>query len=135
MKNVEIIYRTVADARNALCLDTGYDPFVTGHVPGRCTRASLASLGYLVDATRAAADEARRASRVLTPAEADRLCRPVGTCARGHLWSVDQYGGQCPSCGGSEVYTLECDSGHRWTAPADAGPESDRCPRCGEYAV
>ena len=42
------IYRTLATARQAASLDCGFDPFRVGGW-GRCTRATLATHGYLVD--------------------------------------------------------------------------------------
>lgn len=47
------LYRTLAKARGALALDTGFDPFLhggvrdrAGHVHHRPTKAALAALGY-----------------------------------------------------------------------------------------
>lgn len=127
------IYATVREARNALSLDTGFDPFTTGHVHGRCTRETLATLGYVVDAEAAAEDKRRREHKLLTAEQANRLCRPVGRCAQGHLWSIDQHGKDCPACGGPEILSMECDNGHRWSAPYNE--TADQCPRCGEHAV
>lgn len=52
-------YRTIKAAREALALDVGFDPFVAGHIQGRCTKAALAELGYIVD--REAADRETKA--------------------------------------------------------------------------
>jgi len=41
------VYRTIAEARQALAADMGYDPFLCGR--GRCTAAKLAEAGYHVD--------------------------------------------------------------------------------------
>jgi hypothetical protein len=129
------VYRTVKEARNALALDTGFDPFHTGYVKGRCTKIALARLGYPVDKKLAEQQAAERRRKLLTSAEAESLLRPVGRCAKGHMWSVDQHGRDCPECGGPEIMDMECDNGHKWKAAYNAGPESDKCPKCGEYYV
>ena len=41
-------FETVKDARGALGLDTGFDPFLSGGL-GRCTKEKLAEAGYVVD--------------------------------------------------------------------------------------
>jgi len=125
-------YQTVREARNALALDTGFDPFVVNHE--RCTKDALACYGYPVDAVIARKEEERRSSKLLTREQADRLLRPVGQCTNAHQWAVDTYGNDCPACGEPAMYDCQCDSGHRWRAAANS-PESQRCPKCGEYAV
>lgn len=44
-------FATVKDARGALSLDTGFDPFLSGGW-GRCTKEKLAEAGYVVDPVR-----------------------------------------------------------------------------------
>lgn len=53
-------YKNIKAALNALSLDTGFNPFVTGHIKGQATRAKLASLGYPVDPVLAAAEAVAR---------------------------------------------------------------------------
>ena len=71
-------FSTMARARGALALDTGFDPFLSGGW-GRCTKAKLADAGYAVDAA-----EARRSD-----VEKAKLPRAVLFC-----WASD--------CGGRE---------------------------------
>ena len=111
-------YRTMKAARSALALDTGYDPFLCGG--GRCTKAMLGELGYVVDA-----------------AEVDRLERGhhCETCQEPveAQWTGLNY--EYPSqCREHHKYSYACDNGHRWTV-TDAEDEAanHQCPTCGDY--
>lgn len=59
-------YATVAEARNAASLDAGFDPFVSGGW-GRCTKATLADHGYVVDPAEARRQRDRREGCGRTP--------------------------------------------------------------------
>ena len=118
------IYRTVRDARSALALDTGFDPFATGHVKGRCTKAKLLELGYRVDAALAAerAKEHRcKVCQVLVEKEHEDNMGP----------------GEYPdTCREHRKWTFRCDNGHTWQATdAEDKANDHRCPTCGEYWV
>ena len=63
-------YATIKEARNALALDTGFDPFESGHVKGRPTIAKLAELGYVVDPQ--AAEREERESEAIRAAQQQR---------------------------------------------------------------
>jgi hypothetical protein len=116
----EKVYASVAEARNALCLDTGFDPFLTGHVKGRCTKKALADLGYIVDAKIAAerAKEHRCAvCQVTLDLEYD-----------GARWEYPRH------CRDHRKYCYQCDNGHKWYATeAEDKAAGHRCPECGEY--
>lgn len=117
-------YRTVAQARGALALDVGFDPFVSGGW-GRCTKKKLAEHGYLVDPT-----------RFVTSGGGDHLClvcqRPVR-----RRWTVEEGPGDWPTHCPEHTRTtraFRCDAGHHWTSTeAEDRARDHRCPTCGDY--
>ncbi len=132
------VYRTVAEARNALALDTGFDPFRVGGW-GRCTRAKLAAAGYPVDPK-----EWERRRQGQRDRERQGRCRECGEPARVQTF-CDAHGvgncGRCPTeytglCPRHTRYSRECSRGHRWTATDEEDAANDhRCPQCGGYWV
>ncbi len=90
-------YRTMKQARGALALDTGFDPFLTGGW-GRCTKAKLAEHGYIVDPQAFAAIDLREQA---TDQPKETLWFE---CDAGHRWqATDEQdraaGHKCPTCG------------------------------------
>jgi hypothetical protein len=72
-------YKTLKGALNDLCLDTGFNPFLSGgirsqsgRVHKRATKAALADLGYVVDPIMAQRKEEAAAERERQLAEAYR---------------------------------------------------------------
>lgn len=123
------VYRTVKSAMNDVCLDYGFDPFVTGHVAGRPTKAKLAEMGYHVDA----AEYARRQR------DKDPRCTVCGRTLAPH--ERERYTGlgkrvRITECPDHEKWSFGCDNGHRWQATKAEDDAADhKCPVCGEYWV
>lgn len=118
---MEKYYMTVRAARAAACLDAGFDPFRSGGW-GRCTKASLAARGYIVDPARA------------KEMAADHRCADCQMILD-RDWNGTQYvyPTHCESC---RRYNYRCDNGHAWQATDDEDRQrGHRCPRCGEYWV
>lgn len=67
-------YSSIAAARNALAMDYGFDPFLHGGIGGfsRPTKATMADLGYPVDAKIAAAQDADEATEYARQLAASR---------------------------------------------------------------
>jgi hypothetical protein len=132
------VYRTMADARMALALDTGFDPFVSGGW-GRCTKEKLAAAGYVVDPKewdRRKEEEEERVSK--------GLCVVCGEKTEYLTFCVEHGVGNCPQCGPVSVgfcpvhmpMTFECENGHRWAATQEVAQASGfRCHVCGEHSV
>jgi hypothetical protein len=120
MMTDEKVYRTVQEARNALALDTGFDPFRTGHIRGRCTKAKLSELGYVVDPKQAAErSQEHRCSvcQVTVKEEWDGL----------KMYYPD-------TCETHRKWRFACDNGHVWHATtAEDDAAEHKCPTCGEY--
>lgn len=116
-------YRTVQEARRALALDTGFDPFTTGHMGGgQPTKAKLADLGYVVDPGKVAAIE--RAHH----------CQ---TCQKPVEQEFDGMDFHWPThCREHRAWEFKCDNGHRWKATTEQDKANDhKCSVCGEYWV
>jgi hypothetical protein len=128
------IYPTIRAARNALALDTGFDPFLSGGAWGRPTKAKLAAAGYVVDPAACKREQLERARRI-----AEGLCEVCGRTALRRLLCGAHGVGNCPRCpdestrrcAAHEVYSHQCDNGHRWSG----GRDDFTCPKCGEYSV
>ena len=138
MQATNKVYRTIREARNALALDTGFDPFLSGGW-GRCTKAKLAEAGYPVDPK-----EWKRRQQERQEWERQGKCRECGAPAETQLM-CDEHGiGNCSRCPTKRTglchkhtrYSYVCDNGHRWTATVDEdAANGHKCPRCGEYWV
>lgn len=118
------VYATVREARNALCLDTGFDPFTAGHVRGRCTKAKLEELGYMVDAKVAA--ERAKEHRCAT-------CQDLVEKEYPGNMGPGEYPSHCRRC---LKWRYECDNGHVWYRTEEEDKAAGHtCPVCGEYWV
>jgi hypothetical protein len=115
-------YRTVREARGALSLDVGFDPFTSGGW-GRCTKAKLAEQGYVVDPYNVA--EIERGHRCKT-CQAEITKREYD----GMQYYWPEY---CPE---HKKWNFQCDKGHRWQATdAEDKANDNKCPKCGGYWV
>jgi hypothetical protein len=131
------VYRTVREARNALALDVGFDPFSIRR--GRCTKAKLAAAGYIVDKK-----EWERLQRKRQELERRGRCRECGAPSETQMF-CDSHGiHSCPLCPAKHTgwcrkhtrYSYVCDFGHRWMGTEDeAAAKGHKCPKCGEYWV
>lgn len=132
------VFRTMQDARRALALDTGFDPFISGGW-GRCTKQKLADAGYVVDPAevRSRQEEADAWGRA-------GKCRECGDNAMTETFCEAHGIGNCGRCrpkktGYCEAHTRwthQCDNGHSWQATdAEAQASGYKCPKCGGYSV
>jgi len=81
------LFASMKIARNAMCLDMGFDPFMLGGL-GRCTKQKLAEMGYTVDPT---ALKKRDEERNKLP-EAGLFCWAMDCGGRegdGQIWDYD----------------------------------------------
>jgi hypothetical protein len=136
--NAQTIYRTIREARSALAINTGFDPFLSGGW-GRCTKAKLADAGYVVDPRKWRRQQQQRQQR-----EARVLCRECGQPAEREIFCAAHGIGNCRLCptqhtGFCREHTknsYQCDNGHRWTATeSEDSANGHHCPKCGEYWV
>lgn len=138
MTETRKVYRTIRDARNALALDAGFDPFVSGGW-GRCTKARLAAAGYVVDPAEWRRQRDERKQRIQAG-----MCRECGAPSERQMVCDEHSIGNCGLCQPKHTgychehtsYSYVCDNGHRWTGTdAEDAARDHRCPTCGEHWV
>jgi hypothetical protein len=128
------VYPTIQAARDALSLDTGFDPFTSGGW-GRPTRAKLARAGYVVDPAAYRAVAAQLAAQLAAhrcdvcgePALDRQTCSEHGTADCGRC-SPEPTG----RCRLHTAWVCMCDNGHTWHR---TGVDYRPCPHCGEHAT
>lgn len=101
----EKYYRSMQDARGALALDTGFDPFLCGGW-GRCTKAKLAEAGYVVDAIRAA-QQAEQAKARRESAEREYQQREAGQREWSARPRTQKYAAAAKLIGGGNLRMVE----------------------------
>jgi hypothetical protein len=131
------VYRTVREARSALALDAGFDPFSIRRE--RCTKAKLAAAGYTVDQK-----EWKRRQRERKEWELRGRCRECGEPAETQMFCSAHGVCNCCLCHEKRTglcrahtrYSYVCDNGHRLVGTEEeAAAKGHKCPKCGEYWV